>query len=192
MTKPFGSILLTLCVGFSLSCSRTTVPQSEIVRGPEEMITEFGEENLRSPSGSPIAGSLGTPDLLRPREQESLTFGDPLNSARPFEAVYFDFDQYTLDLEEREKVIEIAKFLMENRRARLLIEGYCDWKGTPAYNKALGSRRASTVRDFLLELGADPNQIDTLSIGDEDAIPNALEAQTRLDRRAEFVLSKVE
>ena len=166
--------------------------KSEIVRGPDEMITEYGEENLRSPTGTPIAGLLGTPDLLRPREHESLTFGDPLNSARPFEAVYFDFDQYTLALEERDKVIEIAKFLMENHKARLLIEGYCDWKGTPTYNKALGSRRASTVRDFLVELGVDPNQIDTLSIGDEDAIPNALDAQTRLDRRAEFVLSKVE
>jgi len=84
----------------------------------------------------------------------------------------------------------LAGFLAENRDARLLIEGYCDWKGTPAYNKSLGERRANTIMQYLVELGADPRRIDTLSIGDEAAIPQALENQTRLDRRAEFVIYK--
>jgi peptidoglycan-associated lipoprotein len=87
-------------------------------------------------------------------------------------------------------VIELAGFLAENRDARLLIEGYCDWKGTPAYNKSLGERRANTIMQYLIELGSDPRRIDTLSIGDEAAIPQALENQTRLDRRAEFVIYK--
>ena len=72
----------------------------------------------------------------------------------------------------------------------LLIEGYCDWKGTSAYNKSLGERRANSVKEYLVELGSDPRRIDTLSIGDEHAIPEAMSDQASLDRRAEFVIAK--
>jgi outer membrane protein OmpA-like peptidoglycan-associated protein len=181
-----------------VGCSRTAVPKSEISRSPDTDTTEGvlldrGEEqNFVSPLGEPIAGVLGTPDLLLPRNPEHEKFMDPGNSIRPFEAVYFDFDQFNLAPSEREKVIELAEFLADNRDARLLIEGYCDWKGTSAYNKALGERRANTIKEYLLELGADHRRIDTLSIGDETAIPQALANQASLDRRAEFVISKGE
>jgi peptidoglycan-associated lipoprotein len=80
--------------------------------------------------------------------------------------------------------------MQSNVNARLLIEGYCDWKGTPEYNKSLGDRRATTVKNYLIELGGDSNRIDTVSIGDETAIPNADNTQARLDRRAAFVVTK--
>ena len=187
---------LILSAFWGAGCSRTAVPKSEISRSPDTDITEGllldrGEEqNFVSPIGEPIAGVLGTPDLLLPRNPEHEKFMDPGNSIRPFEAVYFDFDQFNLSPSERRKVIELAEFLADKRDARLLIEGYCDWKGTSAYNKALGERRANTVMEYLLELGADHRRIDTLSIGDETAIPEALANQASLDRRAEFVISK--
>ena len=73
----------------------------------------------------------------------------------------------TISMQAREKLSEIAAFLKDNPKARLLIEGYCDWKGTPAYNKSLGDRRATTVKSYLSDLGADQSRIDTVSIGDE-------------------------
>jgi len=187
---------LVLLLIWNAGCSRTTVPKSELSRstpaeGLDGIVLDRGvEQNLVSPVGQPIAGLLGTPDLLQPRTPDHELFSDPGNSIRPFEAVYFDFDQFNLSSGERGKVIELAGFLAENRDARLLIEGYCDWKGTPAYNKSLGERRANTIMQYLIELGSDPRRIDTLSIGDEAAIPQALENQTRLDRRAEFVIYK--
>jgi outer membrane protein OmpA-like peptidoglycan-associated protein len=188
-----GLILLSFWV---MGCSRTATPKSELSRSPETdtvngLLIDRGEEqNFVSPVGEPLSGLLGTPDLLLPRDPDHEKFMDPANSIRPFEAVYFAFDQFNLPPEERPKVIEIAEFLTENREARLLIEGYCDWKGTSGYNKALGERRANSVKQYLVELGADPRRIDTLSIGDETSIPQALADQASLDRRAEFVLSK--
>ena len=181
---------------FWTSCSKRAIPHNEITRGVPnddsfQPLIEAGEEqNLISPSGTSIRGKLGTPDLLSPRDSVDFTFSDPLNNIRPFEPVYFDFDQYVMQEQERSKVISVASFLQQNRSARLLIEGYCDWKGTPAYNKSLGERRAHSIKDYLVELGADPERIDTLSIGDETAIPQALANQASLDRRAEFVISK--
>ena len=191
-----GLFGLALLLAWTAGCSRTAVPKSELSRSSPAAdlggtVSDRGvEQNLVSPVGQPVAGLLGTPDLLQPRNPEHELFSDPGNSIRPFEAVYFDFDQFNLSPEERGKVIELAGFLAENRDARLLIEGYCDWKGTPAYNKSLGERRANTIMQYLIELGSDPRRIDTLSIGDEAAIPQALENQTRLDRRAEFVIYK--
>ena len=191
-----GLFGLALLLAWTAGCSRTAVPKSELSRSSpaanlDGTVSDRGvEQNLVSPVGQPVAGLLGTPDLLQPRNPDHELFSDPGNSIRPFEAVYFDFDQFNLSPEERGKVIELAGFLTENRDARLLIEGYCDWKGTPAYNKSLGERRANTIMQYLIELGSDPRRIDTLSIGDEAAIPQALENQTQLDRRAEFVIYK--
>ena len=191
-----GLFGLALLLAWTAGCSRTAVPKSELSRSSPAAdlggtVSDRGvEQNLVSPVGQPVAGLLGTPDLLQPRNPDHELFSDPGNSIRPFEAVYFDFDQFNLSPEERGKVIELAGFLTENRDARLLIEGYCDWKGTPAYNKSLGERRANTIMQYLIELGSDPRRIDTLSIGDEAAIPQALENQTQLDRRAEFVIYK--
>jgi peptidoglycan-associated lipoprotein len=196
MLRFLGLFGLALLLAWTAGCSRTAVPKSELSRSSPAAdlggtVSDRGvEQNLVSPVGQPVAGLLGTPDLLQPRNPDHELFSDPGNSIRPFEAVYFDFDQFNLSPEERGKVIELAGFLAENRDARLLIEGYCDWKGTPAYNKSLGERRANTIMQYLIELGSDPRRIDTLSIGDEAAIPQALENQTRLDRRAEFVIYK--
>lgn len=196
MFRTLGHLGLAFLFIGLVGCSRTAVPKSEISRSPEtndpsSLLLDRGEEqNLISPIGKPIAGLLGTPDLLLPRNPDHENFMEPGNSIRPFEAVYFDFDQFNLAPDQRGKVIELAEFLAENREARLLIEGYCDWKGTSAYNKSLGERRANSVKEYLVELGADPLRIDTLSIGDEHAIPEALANQATLDRRAEFVIAK--
>ena len=141
-----------------------------------------------SPLGSTINGLDGE-DGLFPQDD---FWSDPdLGSGeRPFDPIFFGFDQYNVGAEERAKLQDIASFMNDNPGAKILVEGYCDWKGTPAYNKSLGERRANTIMQYLVELGADPRRIDTLSIGDEAAIPQALENQTRLDRRAEFVIYK--
>jgi outer membrane protein OmpA-like peptidoglycan-associated protein len=196
MFRPLGLFWLAILLLWSAGCSRTAVPKSEISRSPETknpsgLLLDRGEEqNLISPIGEPIIGLLGTPDLLLPRNPDHEKFMEPGNSIRPFEAVYFGFDQFNLAPDQRGKVIELAEFLAENREARLLIEGYCDWKGTSAYNKSLGERRANSVKEYLVELGSDPRRIDTLSIGDEHAIPEAMSDQASLDRRAEFVIAK--
>jgi peptidoglycan-associated lipoprotein len=140
-------------------------------------------------AGDPLIGSVSN-DLLAPRSDSLDAFNDPLNTIRPFEPVFFGFDQYNINASERDKLSEIAQFLQSNPKAKLLIEGYCDWKGTPAYNKSLGDRRATTVKSYLTDLGGDPSRIETVSIGDESAIPNADGEQARLDRRASFVVTK--
>ena len=117
-------------------------------------------------------------------------FSDPVNVIRPFDSVFFGFDQYSISSSERPKVEEVAAFLKKNSKAHLVIEGYCDWKGTPEYNKSLGDRRASSVKNYLIDLGCDSLRIEVVSIGDEKATPNASSTQARMDRCAQFLILK--
>lgn len=141
-------------------------------------------EELLSPVGATITGLNG--DGLAPQDP---FWGDNLaNGERPFEPIFFGFDQYNIGADERTKLQDVAAYLDANADARILVEGYCDWKGTPAYNKSLGDRRASSVKQYLVDLGADINRIDVLSMGDELATPNADSTTSALERKAHFVV----
>jgi len=142
------------------------------------------DEELLSPVGATITGLNG--DGLAPQDP---FWGDNLaNGERPFEPIFFGFDQYNIGSDERAKLQDVAAYLQANPQARILIEGYCDWKGTPAYNKSLGDRRASSVKQYLADLGADTNRVDILSMGDEFATPNADSTTSALERKAHFVV----
>ena len=189
-------VFLLLSILLFSSCSKKIDPDTSLIRNKGSDIdstTGVGGFNTGTGDDFSIAGDplLGiNDDLLAPRSNALDAFSDPLNTIRPFEPVYFGFDQYNINASERDKLTEIATFLKDNPKARLLVEGYCDWKGTPAYNKSLGDRRATTVKSYLTDLGADQSRIETVSIGDESAIPNADGEQAKLDRRAAFVVTK--
>lgn len=81
--------------------------------------------------------------------------------------VFFDFDK----IEIREEAIVQLKtnyqWLTENPSQKVMVEGNCDERGTNEYNLALGERRASSAKSFLVNLGADPVRINTVSFGEE-------------------------
>ncbi len=53
----------------------------------------------------------------------------------------------------------IAEFLVNNRTAKIGVYGYTDTQGNPAYNKRLSQRRADFVKNYLINKGANPEQI---------------------------------
>ena len=54
-----------------------------------------------------------------------------------------------------------------NMNVKMSIEGHADERGTREYNLALGERRATAVRDYLIALGINPNRVRTISFGKE-------------------------
>lgn len=79
--------------------------------------------------------------------------------------IFFDYDSYILKSIEKNKLNSLAKDL-KNTSYKLKIDGYCDERGTNAYNLSLGQLRANTVQKYLVEYGIQ-NQIQTLSYGEE-------------------------
>lgn len=105
--------------------------------------------------------------------------------------IYFDFDSARLTPEAQSKLQFEAEWLKENPQVKtLLIEGHCDERGTDAYNMALGSERAETVKNYLIDLGVDIKRLVTQSYGEEKpAVHGHDEEAWALNRRANFVVS---
>lgn len=105
------------------------------------------------------------------------------------EALYFDFDKSFIRLEYRPILQEKAAFLKDYPDMRARIEGNCDERGTNEYNLALGDRRGSSAKNFLISLGIAADRIETISYGEER--PRGLghnEASWSQNRRDDFVL----
>ena len=182
---------------FNSGCSKSKGPSPEdtaLIKGTDRgtFVGSMGEgfqngEEELSPVGSTISALDGSGDLI---PQDS-TWSDPsalANAEELFEPIFFGFDQYAIGPDERLKLLDVSAFMTSNPNSRILVEGYCDWKGTPAYNKSLGDRRASSVRDYLVDLGIDSSRIEILSFGDEQATPNADPTTSGLERKAQFLV----
>ena len=81
-----------------------------------------------------------------------------------------------------------AKWIRENPSYLFTIEGHCDERGTNEYNLALGQRRASGAKDYLVSLGVDGGKLVTISYGEERPFcTDSSEECWAKNRRAHFV-----
>ncbi|MFC4272952.1 peptidoglycan-associated lipoprotein Pal [Sneathiella chungangensis] len=81
--------------------------------------------------------------------------------------VFFGFDKYDLSDEAQATLQRQAAWLKANPTVTLLIEGNCDERGTREYNLALGERRATAVKNYLVTLGVSADRLSTISYGKE-------------------------
>ncbi|MGB5991544.1 MAG: peptidoglycan-associated lipoprotein Pal [Desulfobacterales bacterium] len=106
------------------------------------------------------------------------------------ENIHFAFDSSVLSDQARHILNSKADYLRTNSGVMVTVEGYCDERGTDAYNMALGERRAESVKNFLVDLGISHNRLNTISYGEER--PMAMgrdEASWAKNRRAQFVIN---
>jgi peptidoglycan-associated lipoprotein len=84
---------------------------------------------------------------------------------------YFDYDKSDIRPDAqavlRSDATALKTIFDELPNARVLVEGHCDERGTNEYNLALGDRRATAARDFLVNLGVPASKLSTVSYGEE-------------------------
>ncbi|NTU68788.1 MAG: peptidoglycan-associated lipoprotein Pal [Chlorobiaceae bacterium] len=101
--------------------------------------------------------------------------------------IYFDFDRSAITAASEAALKNNAAWLSANPGKGAVIEGHCDERGTSEYNMALGDRRATATRDYLVRLGVDPGRLQTISYGEErPADPGHNEAAWAKNRRVQF------
>jgi len=137
----------------------------------------IGGDNLGTESGLPAAPRPGEGDIDR--------------EALRLQTVYFDLDSSVLKPSEVGKVETVAGYLASNLSHAVIIEGHCDERGTEEYNRALGERRAQSVRETLVRMGADASRIHTNSMGEDvPAVDGHNESAWSKNRRGEFIVLK--
>ncbi len=102
--------------------------------------------------------------------------------------IYFDYDSNLVKEEFRPLVVAHAKYIAQDAKAKMIIQGNTDERGGREYNLALGQRRADAVKQMMSVLGAESSRVETVSFGKEK--PRAegrSEAAFTENRRAEIV-----
>jgi peptidoglycan-associated lipoprotein len=103
--------------------------------------------------------------------------------------VFFGTDRYDLTAEAQAELQKQATWLKTYPQYRFVIEGHCDERGTREYNLALGERRATAARNYLVALGIDAGRMQTISYGKErPAVLGSDEAAWAQNRRDVIVL----
>jgi len=104
--------------------------------------------------------------------------------------VFFDFDEATLRDDGRATLSKNADYLKRWPSVRITVEGHADSRGTAEYNLALGGRRASAAKDYLVSLGIGGDRVTTVSKGKEQPVCSEDgESCWQRNRRGHFVVT---
>lgn len=106
---------------------------------------------------------------------------------RSLRTIYFAFDSADLSESARSTLRHNAATMQAHPEVTVVVGGHCDERGTIEYNLALGERRAASVRDYLVNLGANRSKVRIITYGEErPAAPGHSESAWSQNRRAEF------
>ena len=140
-----------------------------------------GRHSLTQPSrivkdvpAPPLSASQESPPVQEAVIQKTLVIG--------FAPIMFDFDKYNIRGDQ--KFVMGRNIVAIGTRRDLILEGYCDERGTSEYNLALGQRRADAVRKALIQRGV-TGEMQTISYGKERATGRD-EVGWAMDRRVEI------
>jgi peptidoglycan-associated lipoprotein len=91
---------------------------------------------------------------------------DP-NNVLSRRSIYFDYDSFVVKDDYRPLVEAHARYLQQNRNARVTVQGNTDERGSREYNIALGQKRADAVKRMVSLLGVQETIVETVSFGKE-------------------------
>jgi peptidoglycan-associated lipoprotein len=142
------------------------------------------------PGGNAVAEArvtVAAPPPATPPKPQPIT--DSEFFASHIKDAFFDYDQYSIRDDARAALQADTSALNERPGIRIMIEGYCDERGSEKYNLALGDRRANAAKDFLISLGVNSSRIDTTSYGKERSFCEQHNEECwQLNRRAHIVM----
>ncbi len=143
------------------------------------LATDSGMGSNVTATAAPVEGANGGPT---PGTQQDLVVnvGD---------RVFFGYDKFDLSPEARTTIEKEAQWLKTYPHINVSVEGHCDERGTREYNLALGEKRATAMRNYLVALGVEASRLQTISYGKErPAVTGSDEAAWAQNRRGVLVV----
>jgi peptidoglycan-associated lipoprotein len=177
----YAALAMLIVALVATGCSKKQTVKADDAAGTAPAAAEAVKE-------APAAGAPAPVVAAKPAEAAP---GVAVTQEKPstFADVRFDFDKSDLRDEAKGICQEVAAYMKKNPGAKLLVEGHCDERGTAEYNMALGDRRATSVKNYLVSLGVPTAALSTISFGKERPLdPGHDEDAWAKNRRAHFVL----
>jgi len=165
MVGLLGALVLAGCstknVAVTTADNPTTPGQAETKAAGNAPLKGFSknpvEEQVTQPAPMVVAkAEEPTSQVRKGSEVESHRLAD----------IYFAFDRWGLSSDGKKYLVEDAETLKQHPEAKLVIEGYCDERGSHEYNLVLGEKRAQEATRYLETLGI-KNHVKVISYGKE-------------------------
>ena len=104
---------------------------------------------------------------------------------------FYDYDKSDVREDARAALTKDADLLksifQDFPDAVITVEGHCDERGSAEYNLGLGDRRATSAKEFLVQLGVPTDKLKTISYGKERPVcTESNEECWQRNRRAHF------
>jgi len=114
--------------------------------------------------------------------------GDQISLVMPGN-ITFDLNQTSIRSQFAGTLDSVALVLKEFDQTIIQIEGHTDSQGADSYNQLLSERRASSVRDFLLNQGIESKRTRAVGYGERSPVAsNDTESGREQNRRVELTL----
>jgi peptidoglycan-associated lipoprotein len=103
--------------------------------------------------------------------------------------VFFDYDSYDVRTDAVSSIASAARYLNAHPGVHVVINGYCDDRGSTEYNLTLGQNRADAARTALINAGVAADRLRSVSYGKERQFcTDETDACWQENRRAQFVI----
>lgn len=116
---------------------------------------------------------------------------EELNRQGNLKRIHFEFDKYVVTDDMKPVLQQNADWLMKHPSVAISIGGHCDERGTEEYNLALGEKRASSAKSYLMNLGVNGDKIKIVSYGKTQPLVKGVDEDSHYkNRRDEFIITK--
>jgi outer membrane protein OmpA-like peptidoglycan-associated protein len=118
---------------------------------------------------------------------EEVVVAEPAEAVRVELDVKFDFDKAQVKPESYGDIKNLADFMTQYPQTTTVVEGHTDSVGSDAYNQTLSERRASAVRDVLVnQYGVGGDRVNAAGYGETRSVADNASADGRaVNRRVE-------
>ncbi len=182
-------VILVAGLFFTVSCAKKTiVSDATTIEDQEKMKAEADAKADAKAEAERIAQQDLEDQMVN---EKALMETKAMAAKSRFENQDIHFEYDSSDLSSMAKMVlkEKSAWLKTNY-VSVTIEGHCDDRGTTEYNLALGERRASTAKSYLINLGVAASRLNIISYGEEQPIDSsAIESAYRKNRRAHFEIN---
>ena len=179
--------LLTAVMLTAAACSKKVPPPAAPPPAPQPVAAAPAPPPRPQPPPPPPAP---TPAPLTEQEIFARKSIDQVNAENPLGDVFFDLDKSDIRDEARSALQKDADWMKKWTSTIVTVEGHCDSRGSSEYNLALGNRRATAAKDYLVSLGVAASRVSVISKGKEQPFcSEESESCWQQNRRGHFIVT---
>jgi len=132
-------------------------------------------------------GNMSADDIEAARLESARKGLEDLMNRLMSEEIYFEFDKAVLTDKAKDLLSQAGDILAKEPKLGVEVEGHTDERGAEAYNMSLGSKRAQSVVQYLVNYGVSQDRLKSISFGEEKPkVAGATEDAYAKNRRAAF------